>query len=173
MLLAARQVVEPTAMEHVCWKPELPSMMISLPFCDLLFHCSHLLSTTNIIPQVLLCAGSSLAYSVDSFTKLTPATHHYTRFGVQISIAFMQVLWISVLLIPTGWNCCCLYCVTVLCSVRLCEIARWEGTAQVLDWSCLNCQSSQRLAAERPPRNRLHWVHGSRHLAPCSLQRWT
>lgn len=66
-----------------------------------------------------------------------------------------------------------LICVHVFCSVRLCETVGWQGAAQVLDWSCLSCQSSQRAAAERPPRNRLHWVHGPRHLAPRSLQRWT
>lgn len=59
----------------------------------------------------------------------------------------------------------------MLYSVWLCKTAGWEGPAQVLDWSRLSCQSSQRPATERPPRNRLHRVHGPRHLAPGSLQR--
>lgn len=60
-----------------------------------------------------------------------------------------------------------------LCPVRLCETAGWEGAAQVLDWSHLNCQSPQRSAAERPPGNGFHWVHGPWDLAPCCLQWWT
>lgn len=71
--------------------------------------------------------------------------------------------------IPIGWYCCCL----IVCPVRLCETVGWEGAAQVLDWSRLDCQSSQRPSAERPPGNRLHRVHGPRHLAPRSLQRRT
>lgn len=103
----------------------------------------------------------------------TTATHHCTRFGLQMSITFMQVLWNS-RLAHSNWMLLLLSdCVPALCSVRLCETLGWQGAAQVLDWSRLSCQSSQRPAAERSPRNRLHWVHGPWHLAPRSLQRWT
>lgn len=65
------------------------------------------------------------------------------------------------------------HCAAVLCAVRLCETAGREGAALVPEWSRLSRQISQRPAAERAPRNRLHRVHGPRDLAPRSLQRWT
>lgn len=61
----------------------------------------------------------------------------------------------------------------LLCSVRLCETAGRQGDAQIFEWSCFSWQSTKRSAAERLPRNALHWVHGPWHLASGSLQRWT
>lgn len=54
--------------------------------------------------------------------------------------------------------------------VWLCEAAGWEGAAEVLDRSCFERQISQRPAAEQPPGDRFHWVHGPRDMAPRPLQ---
>lgn len=93
-------------------------------------------------------------------------THHRTRSGMQnFTSGFCEFLSRSSHLDDLVVVC--------LCPVRLCETVGREGAAQVLDWARLDRQSTQRPAAERPPRNRLHWVHGPRHLAPRSLQWWT
>lgn len=60
-------------------------------------------------PNFLYAGSFPIAFNWQ-FHKAHPtaATHHCTRFGLQISVAFMQVLWILILLIPIGWYCCCL-----------------------------------------------------------------
>lgn len=113
MLLASCQVVEPTAVEHVWWRTELPWMTISLPFFGFLFcRYPHLM----LFPSFLYAGSFPITFSWH-FHKVHPttATHHCTMFDLQISIAFMQVLWIPGWLILTGWDCRCLivwlYCV--------------------------------------------------------------
>lgn len=98
------------AVEHVWLRTELSCMTIS-PFFP--FHSCFTIRIwyphLMLFPNFFYAGSFPIAFNCQ-FLKAQPTTvtHHHTRFGLQISVVFMQVLWIPVLLVPIRWHCRCL-----------------------------------------------------------------
>lgn len=88
----------------------------SLPSLDPCFAIHIWYPQLMQFPSFLYAGSFPIAFNWQFHkARSTAATHRCTRFGLRVVVAFMQVLWIPVFLIPIGWYCCCLivlpYCV--------------------------------------------------------------